>query len=100
MIQTLGMEKKNPAKPSANPITRGIIHRGQHLHADNSGSLEISGDATDVIVEHCTLDNPKSAILANGHPASTLFRDDTFTVGPSPRYQGKALDSVMILPAK
>ena len=99
MVQTLGMTNRNAAGLSANPITRATIHRNQHIHADNSGSLEIDGDATDVIVEHCVLENPRSTILANGHPASILFRENTFEKSAEPRYKGKALADVLIVPA-
>ncbi len=97
-VQTLGMSAKNPGPISANPITRCAIHRGQHIHADNSGSIEIDDDATDCIVEHCMLDNPRNTIDARGHPVNTVFRENTFENGPSPRYSGKALGEVLVVP--
>lgn len=68
------------------PTTRAAIHRRHHLHADNSGSIDIGGNATDVIVEHCDLLNPRSRITIGKETAGILLRANT-----SPRYAGDGL---------
>ena len=60
----------------AGPVTRAEIHRRLRLGADNSGQVNIGGNATDVIIEHCTLDNPHSKIKADPGARSVLLRDN------------------------
>ena len=83
--------------PSAfeGPITRYTIHRGTHFHSDNSGSIKIGGNATDVLVEHCKMDHPAGTIGSDNNTAGVVFRENEFS-GKTPRYTGKA---ALIVPA-
>ena len=71
------------------PVTRYTIHRGTHIHADNSGSIKIGGNATDVLVEHCKLDHPGTTIGSDNETAGVVFRDNEFA-DKAEHYQGKA----------
>ena len=79
---------KVPA-PYEGPITRYTIHRGTHLHADNSGSIKIGGNATDIIVEHSKLDHASGTICSDKDVSGVLFRDNEFGGKPA-RYKGSA----------
>lgn len=81
------------------PITRCTIHRRQVLDKDTGGSITVSGQTRDVIVEGCVLGNEASTIRADGDARGVLFRDNTFASGAAGRYEGSALKDAVILPA-
>ncbi len=74
LVQTTA-DMRNP-DIFAGTVTRAAIHRRLHLGADNSGRIDIGGNATDVIVEHCTLANPRSTVKAGTDTHSVLLRDN------------------------
>lgn len=80
-------------------VTRFCVHRRAHLHADNGGDCSVNGSATDVIFEHCTLDNARSQIRASKESSGVLLRDNVFTKG-APRYSGDGLKNALVLPGK
>ena len=76
--------------------TRFAIHRAQHFHADNSGSINIGGNACDAVVEHCRLDNEASRIVAEPRTGGVLLRDNAFAT-PSARYEGAGLSRALVV---
>ncbi|MBV9866387.1 MAG: hypothetical protein JO316_13625 [Abitibacteriaceae bacterium] len=92
--QTTG-DLRNPEIFSGT-TTRYAIHRGDHIHADNSGNINIGGNATDAIVEHCTVENAHSSIVAEKDTAGVLFRDNSFGRGAVSRYSGSGLDKAVV----
>ncbi len=81
----------------AGPITQAVVHRRQHIHADNGGDINVGGIAADVIVEHCTLDNPHSRITADKGTTGILFRDNHIAQGQSQGYSGGGLADGLVL---
>lgn len=78
-------------------VTRYTVLRGIHIHADNCGSIEIGGNAQDVIVEGCTLDNPWSRIKIQGQARDVLLHNNIFAKG-SAGYTGNRLSAALVLP--
>jgi hypothetical protein len=79
------------------PLTCWCIHRRETLTSDNSGSIAISGNVYEAIVEGCRLQNPQSTIRVQGQPQDVLLRNNLFE-GGSPRYEGDSLKSALIEP--
>ncbi len=79
-------------------VTRFCIHRGTHLHSDNSGNIEIAGDAKDVILEHCILDNQYNQILLKDKVSGVLLRNNLFS-DFSLHYGGNCLSKALVFPA-
>ena len=73
----------------AGPLTCWAVHRRHTLAADNSGSITLTGNLRDAIVEGCTLKHPLSTIKVDGEARGVLFRDNTFEGTPTPRYAGE-----------
>ena len=63
----------------AGAITRCTIHRRQRLDKDNSGSIQISGEARDILVEGCVLRHPIGRIRANGEAEANKIRQTSLT---------------------
>lgn len=80
------------------PLTCWCIHRREILTSDNSGSIEITGNVHEAIVEDCRLQNPQSTIRVQGQPQDVLLRNNVFE-GASPRYEGNGLKNALIEPA-
>jgi|GEM_PF-1183399 len=72
MVQSMG-DMRNPNIFSGS-VTRFCVHRGQHIHADNYGKIDIGGNANNVIVEDCILDNPSGAIQVDENTSGVLLR--------------------------
>ncbi len=77
-------------------VTRFCINRRTHLHADNSGNINVGGAATDVIFEGCTLDNARSEIKVGKETFGVLLRNNKFS--GAPRYGGEGLPNTVVLP--
>jgi hypothetical protein len=75
--------------------TRAAIHRRQHLHRDNSGNFDVAGNATDVIMEHCTLENPRSRFTIGKDTKGVLLRNNVFPNGVT-RYDGEGVGQAVI----
>lgn len=80
------------------PATRAAVHRRQHLHSNNSGSFDVGGNATDVIMEHCTADNPRSGFKVGKETSGILLRNNAFA-GAGARYKGEGVNNAVVLPA-
>ena len=91
--QTNGDQRKTSLYDGT--TTRYAVHRGNRYAADNSGNINIGGNATDAIAEHCTLGNIHSAIESSPDTTGVLFRANIFEDGKgkpvTPRYQGGGL---------
>ena len=55
-------------------ITQNTIHRREHLTADNSGDIAISGAIRDVIIEGCLAEHPYSGIRVDRSARNVLVR--------------------------
>jgi hypothetical protein len=97
-VDTLGHVKERDVYSGA--ITRCTIHRCNTLSPDNSGGVHIGGGARDVIVEGCTVGHPMGTIRVDDEAQGILFRNNTFTGEPSPRYEGKHLQAAGIPPTQ
>ncbi len=91
-------DMRNPTVFSG-PSTRASIHRREHMHSDNSGSFDVGGNATDVIMEHCTLDNPRSRLTVGNETSGVLLRDNTFSGGVA-RYSGDGVPQAVVVSTK
>jgi hypothetical protein len=80
--------------------TKFCVHRGTHLQKDNSGQIEVGGNASDVIIEHCTLDNPKNRILIHEKATGVLLRENQFLYPKNSNYAGNRLEKAMLIHAK
>jgi hypothetical protein len=83
------------------PATRAAIHRRQHLHGDNSGSFDVGGNASDVIMEQCKLENPRSRFTVGKETSGVLLRNNVFPAGIT-RYSGEGISQAVVktLPAR
>jgi hypothetical protein len=79
------------------PVTRFCVQEGQHIHADNTGSLDVGGNATDVIVEHCILDSPESRIRVDQGTSNVLIRDNRVAAPAADAYQGSGLGKAVVV---
>ena len=70
------------------PVTRWSIHRRQNIAADNGGSIGISGNVRDAIVEGCTLKHPASVVKVDGAAEGVVLRNNVFEGTDTPRYEG------------
>jgi hypothetical protein len=95
MIDTAGHVKHKDVFAGA--ITRCTIQRRLRLDKDNSGSIQVAGEARDVVVEGCVLQHTLSKIRANGEARGVLFRNNSFAAGSG--YEGKSLGEAVVLPA-
>ena len=87
-----------PADAFGGPITRCVVHRRQVMESDNSGDIKIAGKTRDVVVEGCVLDNPQSAIYADGDAEGLVFRNNRFE--GATRYRGNRIEKSVVVPAK
>ena len=92
LVQTTGDERN--ANVFSGTSTRGAVHRRLHLHADNSGNLDVGGNATDVIMEHCRLDDARSAFSVGSDTGGVLLRGNVFA--GSPHYGGDGLGKAVV----
>jgi hypothetical protein len=81
----------------AGPITRWIVHRRHTLAADNSGSIGLNGNVSDVVVEGCKLQHPTNIIRIDEPARGVLLRNNQFE--GSPRYEGGGVKSAVVVPA-
>lgn len=72
LVQSNG-DMRNPQLFSGS-VTRFCLHRGQHIHADNWGGIGIGGNAEDIVVENCIIDNPNGAIRVDADTRGVLVR--------------------------
>ncbi len=72
MVQSVGDMRNSQLFSSS--VTRFCLHRGQHIHDDNWGGIGITGNAEDIIVENCTLDNSNGAIRVDAETKGVLVR--------------------------
>lgn len=93
LVQTTG-DQRNAAVFSGTS-TRAAVHRNTHIHTDNSGSMDIGGNAEDVLVEHCTLENPRSMLKVDQDTNGAYLRDNHF-IG-SRRYDGEGLKKAVVI---
>ena len=96
LVQTTGDPRNKTLFPG--PITQAVVHRRHHIHGDNSGDINVGGNAADVVVEHCTLDNRHSKITADAGTTGILFRDNGIAQGALLGYQGSGLRDAAVLP--
>ena len=78
-------------------VTRWCVHRRQHIHADNSGSVSIGGNAADVVVEHCILDHPQSRIKVGKNTAGILLHANHLATTGAAGYEGDGLKQALIV---
>ena len=71
-----------PADCFAGHITQNIIHRNDHLAADDSGAVVVQGAAREVIIEGLTAGHPLSAIRVEHGAAGVLIRHCRGVDGP------------------
>ncbi len=71
-VQSVG-DMRNPQLFSGS-VTRFCLHRGQHIHGDNWGGIGITGNAEDVVVENCILENPNGVIRIDKETKGVLVR--------------------------
>jgi len=72
----------------AGPLTCWVVHRRHTLDAENSGSVAISGNLLDAIVEGCTLNHPASEIKIDSAAQGVVVRNNHFAGTGAPRYSG------------
>ena len=70
------------------PVTRWSIHRRQNIAADNSGSMTLSGNVRDAIIEGCTVKHPASVVKVDGAAEGVVLRNNTFEGTNGTRYEG------------
>lgn len=80
------------------PITCCTLHRRHLLAEDNSGGINVSGRARDVIVEGCVLRHAANAIRVDAEAEGVLLRNNRFESGSAPRYVGDGLRDAVVLP--
>ncbi len=95
----ISSDQRNP-QLFGGTVTRACVMRGTQLHNDNSGNINIKGLATDVIVEDCALDHPRSEIQVDKETAGVLLRNNKFTTGVNPRYNGEGQRNAVIVDAQ
>ena len=78
------------------PLTSAAIHRRETIEADNSGSIQVGGNLTDVIVEGCTLKNPYSVIKASGPVKGVLFRNNHGQDRSTPTYETAGTEALVL----
>lgn len=97
LLQSTG-DERNPQIWNGS-ITRASVLRGDILDADNSGRIDIGGNAADVVVEHCRLNNAHNSIDADANTQAVLFRDNTAAKGITVKYGGDGLSKALVQPA-
>ncbi len=75
--------------------TTAAVHRRLHMHADNGGSIDVGANATDVIVEHCQLDNARSVLSVSADSSGVLLRGNHFAGTSS--YIGNGVSKATII---
>jgi hypothetical protein len=73
-----------PADAFSGQITQNVIHRREHLTADNSGSVVLQGAVRDVIVEGLSAEHPLSVITVGQGPSGILLRHCRSSTGDVP----------------
>jgi len=77
------------------PITRWCVHRGTHLHKDNSGNIRVGGNAADTVIENCVFDHPAGFIENSKSAEGTLFRGNV--IAQENAYRG---EGALIVPSR
>ncbi|MFI5380467.1 MAG: hypothetical protein ACHRHE_14305 [Tepidisphaerales bacterium] len=85
----------NKSQLYTGPLTCWAVHRRHTIAADNSGSISISGNIRDAIVEGCVLKHPLSTAKVDKAACGVLFRNNTFEGTPSPRYAGDGIKDAL-----
>jgi hypothetical protein len=78
-------------------VTRFCIFRGDHIHADNSGSMDIGGNVQDAIIEGCEMDNPASHIQVDQDTSRVLIRTNHIAAPASERYIGGGTAKAVVI---
>ena len=93
----INADRRNP-QLFGGTVTRYCVQRRAHLFPDASGTISVSGNATDVIVEGCTLDNARNEINVDGETSGVLLRNNKFT--GAAKYGGDGLKGAVVVPAR